>query len=125
MTTGGSNSAVRLICSPYIPDSDLGPAYGLFVLELGQTLLVTELAWVDLCAGWGIERTLLHIDWGFSMTPIANGLSKQYAVNRYPDVIHSFLASMLQLPSGYKHTSPGECRLWDVLRFGSRSQWSS
>ncbi|KAN0118011.1 hypothetical protein V8E52_005598 [Russula decolorans] len=49
-------------------------AYGLCLLELGQTVLVTELAWVDLCAGWGIESTLLHIDWGFSMTPVANGL---------------------------------------------------
>lgn len=49
-------------------------AYGLYILELGQTVLVTELAWTDLCAGWGIESTLLRIDWGFSMTPIANGL---------------------------------------------------
>lgn len=49
-------------------------AYGLYLFELGQTLLVTELAWTDLCAGWGIKSTLVHIDWGFSMTPIANGL---------------------------------------------------
>ena len=61
---------------PCITYTELGTAYGLYVLELGQTLLVTELAWDDLCAGWGIESNLLHIDWGFSMSPIVNGLSK-------------------------------------------------
>ena len=79
MTTGGSNSAVCLRSSPLHPYTELGAAYGLYLLELGQTLLATELAWADLCAGWGIESTLSKINWGFSMTPIANGLSKQIA----------------------------------------------
>ena len=98
---------------PCIPYTELGAAYGLYLLELGQTVLVTKLAWADLCAGWGIKSTLLHIDWGFWMTPIANGLSKQYTVlaDRHPDVIYLSLTSMLQLPSVYKHTSPGEYRL--------------
>jgi hypothetical protein len=78
MTTGGSNSAVRLSSSPphSLQCTELGAAYGLYFLELGQSVLVTELAWVDLCAGWGIKSTLIQIDWGFSMTPVANGLSK-------------------------------------------------
>lgn len=51
-------------------------AYGLYLLELVQTVLVTEIAWADLCAGWGIPSALLRIDWGFSMAPLASGLSK-------------------------------------------------
>ncbi|KAF8481656.1 hypothetical protein DFH94DRAFT_403736 [Russula ochroleuca] len=49
-------------------------AYGLYLLEIVQTVLVTEIAWADLCAGWGIPSALLSIDWGFSMTPVASGL---------------------------------------------------
>lgn len=67
---------VRAPLSPAITILKLGAAYGLYLLELGQTVLVTKLAWDDLCAGWGIESTLMHIDWGLWMTPIANGLSK-------------------------------------------------
>jgi hypothetical protein len=76
VTTGGSNSAVRLSFFPRTPLTGFCAAYGLYLLELGQTVLVTKLAWTDLCAGWGIEGTLAHVDWGFSMTPIANGLSE-------------------------------------------------
>ena len=64
---------VSFPCSSYI---ELGAAYGLYLLEIGQSVLVTEIAWADLSAGWGIPDSLLHIDWGFSMTPPASGLSK-------------------------------------------------
>jgi len=67
---------VCLGCSPCNYYTELGAAYGLYLLELGQTLLVTEMAWADLCAGWGIPSTLFHVDWGFFMTPTADGLSK-------------------------------------------------
>jgi len=63
---------------PCIPYTELYAAYGLYLLELGQTMLVTELAWADLCAGWGIESTLVLVGWGF-LNPIANGLSECYA----------------------------------------------
>ncbi|KAF8481647.1 hypothetical protein DFH94DRAFT_403233 [Russula ochroleuca] len=49
-------------------------AYGLYLVELGQTVLVTDIAWVELCAGWGIISALSKNDWGFSMTPLASGL---------------------------------------------------
>jgi hypothetical protein len=75
-TTGGSNSVVRLGCSPPHWLNELGAAYGLYLVELGQTVLVTDIAWVELCAGWGIISALSKNDWGFSMTPLASGLSK-------------------------------------------------
>jgi hypothetical protein len=51
-------------------------AYGLYLLEIGQTVFATEIAWADFCAGWGIPSALLHINWGFSMNPLVSGLSK-------------------------------------------------
>lgn len=56
--------------------NELGAAYGLYLLELGQTVLVTQIAWGDLCTGWGIPSALTRTDWGFSMNPVASGLSK-------------------------------------------------
>ena len=61
------------ICSSCIK---LGAAYGLYLLEIGQTVLVTEIAWADFYVGWGIPSALLHINWGFSMNPLVSGLSK-------------------------------------------------
>ena len=55
---------------------ELGAAYGLYLLDIGQTVLVTENAWAALCAGWGIPDALLYINWGFSMNPLVSGLSK-------------------------------------------------
>lgn len=77
-STGGLNSVVRHVRAALPIDSyiKLVAAYGLYLLEIGQSVLVTELAWYYLCAGWGIPSSLLHIDWGFSMTPPASGLSK-------------------------------------------------
>jgi hypothetical protein len=49
-------------------------AYGLYLLELAQTVFVAQMAWADLCAGWGISSALSHIGWGFSMNPIVCGL---------------------------------------------------
>ncbi|KAH9988923.1 hypothetical protein BJV77DRAFT_718173 [Russula vinacea] len=49
-------------------------AYGLYLLELGQTVFVAEMAWADMCEGWGIPSALSHIGWGFSMNPIVCGL---------------------------------------------------
>jgi hypothetical protein len=77
-TTGGSNSVVRYIwaalpCNSYIK---LGAAYGLYLLEIGQTALITEIAWGDLCAGWGTPSAFWRIGWGFSMNPLVSGLSK-------------------------------------------------
>jgi hypothetical protein len=76
--TGGSNSVVRHVWAALPFDSciKLVKAYGLYLLEIGQSVLVTEIAWYYLCAGWGTPSSLLHIDWGFSMTPPASGLSK-------------------------------------------------
>jgi hypothetical protein len=60
-------------CSSYI---ELGAAYGLYLLEIGQTVLATEIAWAGFCAGWGTPSAFLHINWGFSMNPFVSGLSK-------------------------------------------------
>jgi hypothetical protein len=78
MSTGGSNSVVRHVWVALLFDSyiKLCTAYGLYLLEVGQSVLVTEIAWHYLCAGWGVPSSLLRIDWGFSMTPPASGLSK-------------------------------------------------
>ena len=62
-----------LHCNGYV---EFGAAYGLYLLELGQTVFVAEMAWADMCAGWGISSALSHIGWGFSMNPIVCGLSK-------------------------------------------------
>ena len=77
-TTGGSNSVVRYIwaalpCNSYIK---LGAAYGLYLLEIGQTVLITEIAWGALCAGWGTPSAFWRIGWGFSTNPLVSGLSK-------------------------------------------------
>ena len=61
------------ICSSYI---ELGAAYGLYLLEIGQTVLATDIAWGDFYAGWGTPSALLQINWGFSMNPLVTGLSK-------------------------------------------------
>jgi len=50
-------------------------AYGLYLLEIVQTVLITELAWRDLCVGWGIPTVVSQNNWGLSMTPLAGGLS--------------------------------------------------
>jgi hypothetical protein len=62
-----------LPCNSYI---ELRAAYGLYILELGQAVLVTQVAWADLCAGWGKQSALQRFDWGLSMNPVANGLSR-------------------------------------------------
>ena len=41
---------------------------------------------------------------------------------RHLDVI---LTYALKLPAGYRYFLRGECGLWDIIRFGRRSQWSS
>ena len=46
------------------------------MLEIGQTVLVTGIAWGDLCAGWGNPSAFAQNNWSFSMTPLAGGLSK-------------------------------------------------
>ncbi|KAI0299867.1 hypothetical protein BC826DRAFT_715853 [Russula brevipes] len=48
--------------------------YGLYLLDLVQTVFVTDVAWAALCAGWGNRKALVYTPWGFSMTPIASGL---------------------------------------------------
>jgi hypothetical protein len=54
----------------------LGAAYGLYLLELGQAVLVTKIAWDDMCAGWGVPDAFGIVDWGFWMNPVVSGLSK-------------------------------------------------
>jgi hypothetical protein len=76
VTTGGSNLLVRLGFSPCDSNDELGVVYGLYLLDLGQTVFVTDVAWAALCAGWGNRKALVYTPWGFSMTPVASGLSK-------------------------------------------------
>ena len=61
---------------PLIAIFKLGTAYGLYLLEIGQTVFVTGIAWGDLCAGWGNPSAFAQNNWGFSMTPLTGGLSK-------------------------------------------------
>jgi hypothetical protein len=77
-TTGGSSLVVRYVWAAFPFDRyiKLGTAYGLYLLEIGQTVLVTGIAWRDLCAGWGNPSAFAQNNWGFSMTPLAGGLSK-------------------------------------------------
>ncbi|KAH9958995.1 hypothetical protein BC827DRAFT_1217005 [Russula dissimulans] len=48
--------------------------YGLYVLDLTQTMIVTDSAWGALCSGWGNPTSLVHTTWGFPMVPIVSGL---------------------------------------------------
>jgi hypothetical protein len=61
---------------PFDSYIEFGAAYGLYFLEIAQTVLITEVAWGNLCAGWGIPSALGRIGWGYSMNPLASGLSK-------------------------------------------------
>ncbi|KAI0253262.1 hypothetical protein BJV78DRAFT_1281075 [Lactifluus subvellereus] len=47
--------------------------YGLYLLEIAQTVVATNVAWSTLCAGWGNPRVLVHTSWGFAMIPVVNG----------------------------------------------------
>jgi hypothetical protein len=64
------------LLSTLIAILSLGGAYGLYLLDIGQTVLVTENAWAGLCAGWGVSSDLFYNNWGFSMNPLVCGLSK-------------------------------------------------
>jgi len=48
--------------------------YALYLFDLAQTVIVTDSAWVALCAGWGNPTSLVHTTWGFSMIPVVSGL---------------------------------------------------
>ncbi|KAH9980494.1 hypothetical protein BJV74DRAFT_981662 [Russula compacta] len=48
--------------------------YGLYLLDLVQSVLITEVAWVVLCPGWGKSTSLVYTSWGFSLTPVVSGL---------------------------------------------------
>jgi len=52
---------------------NLPVVYGLYLLEIGQTVVVTNVAWNTLCVGWGNPRVLVHTSWGFAMIPAMNG----------------------------------------------------
>ncbi|KAI0275178.1 hypothetical protein BC834DRAFT_965607 [Gloeopeniophorella convolvens] len=49
-------------------------AYGLFLFDLGQTIVITQVAWSTLCSGWGKPAALVHTSWGFALTPVASGI---------------------------------------------------
>jgi hypothetical protein len=79
-TAGGSNLVVRQRCLPCVSFDELGAAYGLYLLDLVQTVFVMNFAWTALCGGWGNAAALMHTNWCFSMTPIVGGMSEWCAV---------------------------------------------
>jgi len=48
--------------------------YGLYFLDIIQTVLTTQGAWRALCSGWGSPSSLIHTTWGFAMIPVASGI---------------------------------------------------
>ncbi|KAH9958992.1 hypothetical protein BC827DRAFT_536600 [Russula dissimulans] len=48
--------------------------YGLYLLDIIQTVFTTEGAWRALCVGWGDPSSLIHTSWGFSMIPVVSGV---------------------------------------------------
>lgn len=50
--------------------------YGLYLIDLVQTVCITDVAWATFCKGWGKPSVLVITVWGFSITPAVSGLSK-------------------------------------------------
>ncbi|KAI0262806.1 hypothetical protein BC834DRAFT_375863 [Gloeopeniophorella convolvens] len=48
--------------------------YGLFILDSAQSVIITDVAWSILCAGWGKPDALVKTSWGFAMTPLIDAL---------------------------------------------------
>ena len=48
--------------------------YALFLLDIIQSVSVTDQAWLMVCKGWGREDILDEADWSYVAIPIVSGL---------------------------------------------------
>ncbi|KAI0297583.1 hypothetical protein B0F90DRAFT_1633991, partial [Multifurca ochricompacta] len=48
--------------------------YGLYILDIIQTVFCTDIVWSVVCSGWGKPRALRHPNWGFWGAPIISGI---------------------------------------------------
>lgn len=51
--------------------------YGVFLLDVFQSLTVAVLGYYELCSGWGRPLKLLELNWTFSAVPFVTGLGEQ------------------------------------------------
>jgi hypothetical protein len=67
----------RFLCVSF---DELGAAYGLYFLDVLQSIFATDIAWTALCRQWGNPVALVHTTWAFSMNPIVIGIGEWRAV---------------------------------------------
>ena len=122
-----TKSTGRLVgCSLRNTCGNFDAVYGLYLLEIAQTVVVTNVAWNTLCVGWGNPRVLVHTSWGFAMIPAMNGMSEWCAKLLFPKSLDfSYFFWGLQLLVGWSYFLHGEFGHWERVPFGGWLPWLS
>ena len=87
--------------------------YAILILDILHSIIVTAVGWQVLCQGWGRTAVLDNPGWAFPWTPIVTGIGMS------PIPLHDrrrHVMRLFQLPSWYKHFTPGGSIYWVVGR---------
>jgi hypothetical protein len=52
------------------------PVYSVFILDIGQSLVVADTSWTFLVNGWGRQESLVLPGWGFFLLPMLDGIGR-------------------------------------------------
>jgi hypothetical protein len=50
------------------------PVYSVFILDIGQSLVVADTSWTFLVSGWGRQESLFLPGWAFFVLPMLDGI---------------------------------------------------